>query len=188
MTKEERAVALGLLVCFLYGLGYLIQDGIFLLPTPLFPLISLLSSGFICWNSFKLAPKIAICFISALTIKLSCSAFLLSFFLNEATFQNFSKSGISELLKVIVYLLILIPSITMLLQGASSRKYYFLAAFLTLFIGALAVNAPYLIAAAYLTVFIYTIVEKTSFSVFGLIPLMLGLFEFSEWIFLQFTS
>jgi hypothetical protein len=188
MTKEERAVALALLICFLYGLGYLIQFGVFLLPTPLFPLVSLISGGYICFSSFSAAPKTALIFGSALFLKFLTSTFALMFFLNEETHGVYMKSAIPELLKTGMYLFFIGGSMIVFLRTESRYKYIFLSSFVLIFASSVVFNASALLGTAYLLVFIYSKLGISELQVFGLIHLLLAVFEYSQGIFLLYTN
>ncbi len=188
MTKEERAVALTLLICFLYGLSYQIQNGVFLLPTPLFPLLSFAAGGYICVTSFTLSPKMALFFGGALMTHFFFSDFFLMFLLKEDVFLRYSNSAIPEIGKIVYYLCLVGGSSILLMHSTSGSKYLYITFCTLFFAGALILNSPILFASALLTLFVSSKIHHQPASVFGLIPFLLSILEISEWGFLQFTQ
>lgn len=187
MTKEERAVALTLLISFLYGLSFLVQSGVFILPTPLFPLFSFIAGGYICLSNFKISRVCSGLFISALAIKFLLSTFFLMFVLREESYGEFMNSAWPEILKLLYYALIVLGSLKLILNNRTTRRILFALFFLMLFIISLLFNAPFLLGVTFLFVFIITKIEKDELQVFGLIPLILGIFDTLDWAFVLFA-
>jgi hypothetical protein len=59
--------------------------------------------------------------------------------------------------------------------------------FLVIFSLAFQLKAQYLIGIGFVFVFVLTKIEKDELQVFGLIPFLLAVFEFSEWVFTGFV-
>jgi|LauGreDrversion4_2_1035121.scaffolds.fasta_scaffold15000_4 hypothetical protein len=187
MTKEERAIALTLLISFLYGLSFLIQSGVFILPMPLFPLFSLVAGGYICISNFQVSRVSAGLFISALFFKFLLSTFFLMFVLREQSYFSFLKSAGPEVLKLLYYTLIILGCLKLLLNTLPKRRLIYAITFLVIFSLAFQLKAQYLIGIGFVFVFVLTKIEKDELQVFGLIPLLLAVFEFSEWVFTGFV-
>ena len=187
MTKEERAVALTLLISFLYGLSFLIQSGVFILPTPLFPLFSFVAGGYICSSNFQVSRVCSGLYISALSIKFLLSTFFLMFVLREEYYDEFMKGAWPEILKLLYYMFIVLGSLKLLLNTLTKRRIFYALLFLALFTLALKLNATYLLGMAFLFVFVFTKMEKDKLQVFGLIPLILGIFDTLDWAFVHFA-
>jgi hypothetical protein len=88
MTKEQRTIVITLLVCFIYGFSFWMQQGVFIIPTPLFPLFSLIAGGYICYLNYQKNQVLAILTCASLFIDFACSGFAQSIVFNEITITN----------------------------------------------------------------------------------------------------
>jgi hypothetical protein len=97
------------------------------------------------------------------------------------------KSAGPEVLKLLYYTLIILGCLKLLLNTLPKRRLIYAITFLVIFSLAFQLKAQYLIGIGFVFVFVLTKIEKDELQVFGLIPLLLAVFEFSEWVFTGFV-
>jgi hypothetical protein len=188
MTKEERVIALTILICFVYGLSCWIESGIFILPTPLFPLFSILTGGYICYLHYKTDKLISIFVGVYLLIEFVCSTFLLTFLVSEENQFEFTNSPWIALGKIISSVLFFISGILYLFKGRSTQSRWLIAVFAFSFITSFFANSVAFYCLSTITLLILPRYTKVILFPLHLIGLLLLLLRSSEWVFLHFAK
>jgi hypothetical protein len=188
MTREERTLALILLVCFIYGMGFWVQSGTFILPSPLFPLFALIGGGFICYLNFREEPIVAVLLSCFLVLQFLFSPFFLLLALKEQQFESIQSSVIPEIVKILSYLAVTCGLGLLMFRHATHLKMIGTGTFLVLFSTAIALNSQVILGLSFLASTLLLRIKNHRTSAFYLIPLLLFILNFSEWLFLRFVG
>ena len=188
MTREERTLALILLVCFIYGITFWVQSGTFILPTPLYPLFALIGGGSICFLNFRKEPIVAVLLSCFLVLQFLFSPFFLLLVLKEQQFESIQASASPEITKILSYLALANGMGLLIFRNATHLKMIGAGTFLLLFSAAVVWNSQVLLAFSFLAATLFLRIKNNQPSAFYLIPLLLVILNLSEWLFLRFVS
>lgn len=184
MTKEERAVILVFLISFLYGLGIFIQSGVFIIPTPLFPVFTFVLSVYFAGLHFRKEKLLSFILVAATFMELSVSPVFLSFFLNEESIHQLEGIDLLKFLSLVF----LIVGLGRSLYSPDSMKnnlICFLLCGTLLLSGFLNSFLWYLLSLSFISIMLY-VQPKREYPV-HLITFSLVVFKSTEWIFMKFV-
>jgi hypothetical protein len=187
MTGEQRSIAVVLLICFIYGFIFWIQTGVFILPTPLFPLFSLIVGFYICALNFESDRYISCFIVLSLLVDFLCSPFFLMFVTNEEKFILFTNSAWLEIAKLSSLMLFLISGILYLLKEKSMLSKWLILSFSTCFISSIIFNSVGFYCMSVLALLVsYSNAKVVRFPLYYVAILLLFL-RSVEWAFLNFA-
>lgn len=185
MTREERAVILVFLISFLYGLGIFIQSGVFVIPTPLFPVFTFVLSVYFAGLHFRKEKLLSFILVAATFMELSASPIFLSFFLNEEYIAQLERIDLLKFLSLVF----LIVGLSISLYSPDSVKntlICFLSCGTLLLSGFLNSYLWYLLSLSFISIMLY-FQPKRQYPI-HLITLTFLIFRSTEWFFLKFVS
>jgi len=185
MTREERAVVIVFLISFLYGLGFFLQSGVFMIPVPLFPAFTFVLSLYFARLHFRKEKLLSFILIAATLIELSVSPIFLSFFLNE---ESFAQLEGMDLLKFLSRVFLIVGIVRSLYNPESMKNNLicFLSCGILLLSGFLNVFFWYMLSLSFITIMLY-FQSKRQYPI-HLIALTILIFKSTEWVFLKFVS
>lgn len=187
MNREQRSIAIVVLIIFVYGFSLWLQSGIFIPPTPLFPLFSLVVGSYICFLNYKADRYISIFIAAFLLIEFLFSPFFLMFVFTEEKFIHFTNSAWPELVKLISFLLWFTSGILLLLKVKSVLSKGIIALFLVGFISSITFNSTGLYCFSLLPLLLFYRKDHVIHFPLHYIAFLLLVLRSVEWIFLRFA-
>lgn len=137
MSKEQRAVFIGILITLVYAFTMWMEKGVFLYPFPLNEFIFfIVSAQIIRLNYLKHRTIGAISGLAALFYLFS-SPFFWSFFFDEINVNIFLEGGIYDLFKFLHFVAVFFWMIFTLKDIKGNKRYFFYATTSTLFVSSL---------------------------------------------------
>ena len=134
MSKDKRAVFIGILTTLVYAFTMWIEKGVFLYPFPLNEFIFFIVSAQIIWLNYSKHKRIAI--LSGITalFYLFSSPFFWVFFLDEINLNTFLETGIYDLAKFLNLTAVFFWMIFTLNDIKGFKRYFFYTTISALFL------------------------------------------------------
>ena len=134
MSKEQRAVFIGVLITLVYPATLWIEKGILVYPFPLNEFIFFVVSAQVIFLNYKERKSTA--FISGLTALffLLTSPYFWTFFLSDFTISRFLDGGIYEMVKLSYHILLLIWMVHTIIDINGTKKYIVLFVLTSMFL------------------------------------------------------
>lgn len=167
MSQAGKTITLAILTVFVYAFSIFLQKGAFIFPFPLNELIFLIATIVIALNEFKNSKLISTLFISSAILNLFSSEFYWAIFLNTEQMTWFSKSIITDVLKISYYLF-LIFSIFKSFKLLDKKKLIYSIFPIFGIILSLIFSVPFIEIGALLIVTIFTYRSLQHFSILNL--------------------
>ncbi len=137
MSKEQRAVFIGVLITLVYPFTIWLEKGVFLYPFPLNEFIFFIVSTQIIYLNFKKHQLVALLSGIAAFFYLLSSPFFWTFVLDQISISDFLEGGFYELIKLLYFLSLLFWMLFTLKDIKGSKRYFFYATLLAVFISSL---------------------------------------------------
>jgi hypothetical protein len=137
MSREQRAVFIGVLITLVYAFTMWIEKGVFLYPFPLNEFIFFIVSAQFIWLNYSKHPTIAIVSGISALFYLFSSPFFWSFFFDEISINVFLETGIYDLVKILHFTAVFFWMIFTLKDIKGRKRYFFYAITTSLFVSSL---------------------------------------------------
>lgn len=187
MTREQRSIALVMLICLVYGLSFWFSSGIFILPTPLFPLFALISGVYICILNFQSDRLISSFIITSLFIEFVLSPFFITLIVSEEKFEQFEHSLWPDFGRILSFFLFFLSGTLFTLKEKTRQSKWFSAVFMLTFVASMITNSAGLYCFSISSILLFSKYNKMIRFPLQYIALLLVLLRSAEWIFLSFA-
>ena len=133
MIREKKIIVLALLTVFLYGSIIFFEKGFFVLPFPLFDLLTLIVGiRFLSWSGKKDLLILGL-FVVGLLCSMGSQAFIWSFFMDGKSLEQFQESAWRDVF-YLMELLFMVATLLLSLDYKKTSHWFFAPVLITCFV------------------------------------------------------